>query len=204
MHCPGGGSVAAVVLVVVIVGMAAGGDGLRTGRAHLPGAAVDAAARLAGRDRDGGPVHLFGSFQLLLVRIDSKRQIETAAGRLRRCCPVGRIVFGVGSVGDFFTAALRRDLLAHDGNDLPGIPGRRVIDIGVIPIFARIGSRSVLRSLFSQCLGRSPVGLRSKAVRVVLHDPQLGVIVIAVGSFCGIFFRQPKGRGRCIAVLFFQ
>ena len=80
MHCPGGGSVTAVGLVLVILRVATGGHRLRTGRAHLPGAAVDAAARLAGRDRDGCTVHLFGSFQLLLVRIDSKRQIETAAG----------------------------------------------------------------------------------------------------------------------------
>ena len=203
VHRPAHRAVTAIVLVVVIVGMAAGGDGLRTGGTHLPAAAVDAAAGLGRRDGDFCTIHLFADLQLLFVCIDREGQIEAAAGALSRGGPVGGIVFGVGHIRDIRTAAFR-NFFTHNGNDLPGIPGRRVIDIGVIPVFAGIGSRSGLRSLFSQRLGRGSVGLSSQTVRVIGHDPKLHVIVVAVGRSFGAFTLQPIGGGRSSTVLFFQ
>ena len=148
VHRPAHRAVTAIVLVVVIVGMAAGGDGLRTGGTHLPATAVDAAAGLGRRDGDFSTIHLFAGLQLLFVCIDREGQIEAAAGALSRGGPVGGIVFGVGHIRDIRTAAFR-NFFTHNGNDLPCIPGRRVIDIGIKTVFTGVGRRSVLRSLFS-------------------------------------------------------
>ena len=71
-------------MVVIILRVTAGGDSLRSGRSHLPTAAVHAAAGPAGRDGNDRPVHLFQRVQLNLVGVDSERQIKAAAGALCR------------------------------------------------------------------------------------------------------------------------
>ena len=58
--------------------------------------------------------------------------------------------------------------------------------------------------MLCQCLGRCTVSLCSQTVRVVLHDPQLGVVVVPVGGLlCGIVC-QAIGRSGSAALLFFQ
>ena len=75
VHRPAHRAVTAIVLVVVIVGMAGSGNGLCTGGAHLPAAAVDAAAGFGRRDGDFSTIHLFAGLQLLFVCIDREGQI---------------------------------------------------------------------------------------------------------------------------------
>jgi len=56
---PCGRTIAAVEVKTVILRVTACGNGLRSGRTHLPAAAVHAAAGPAGRDGNDRPVHLF-------------------------------------------------------------------------------------------------------------------------------------------------
>ena len=89
---PCGRTVAAVEVKTVILRVTACGNGLRSGRTHLPAAAVHAAAGPAGRDGNDRAVHLFQRVQLNLVGVDGECQIKAAAGTLRRSCPCSGII----------------------------------------------------------------------------------------------------------------
>ena len=204
MHRPGYCTVATVVLIAVIVCVAGSGNGLRTGGAHLPAASVDTAARFGWRHSDLGTIYLLTGFQLLFIGVDREGQVKATAGGLRRGRPVCGIVFGVGHVRDIRTATFLRNLFAYNGNDLPGIPGRRVIDIGIVSVFARVSSGLAISSLLGQLLGRSTIGLGGQAIRIVGHDPQLNVIVVAICCVCSVFTLQTVSSCRRSAVLFFQ
>ena len=165
-------AIAAVQVVVVVLGVAVGGNGLRSGRTHLPAAAVYAAAGLAGCYRDDRAVHLFLGLQLVLVGVHGVGQIQAAAGGLGRGAPLGREIFRLRGIRDVGAFDLAGDLLADQRNDLPRIACGRVINVGVIAIV-----RSLCGNAAGDFFGGGNVGLGGVTVGVVLDDPLLGIIV---------------------------
>ena len=159
-------------MVIIVLGMAAGGNGLRTGRGHLPAAAVHAAAGLAGRYGDDRAVYLFLGLQLVLVGVHGIGQIQTAAGGLWRGTPLGREILRLRDIRDVGTFHLAGDLLADQCNDLPRIACGRVIDVGVVAVVG-----SLCGNAAGDFFSGGNIGLGRIAVRVVLNDPALGVIV---------------------------
>ena len=191
MHRPSYCAIAAIVLVVVIVGMAAGGDGLRTGGTHLPAAAVDAAAGFGGRNGNGCPVNLFCGFQLLLIGIDCKSQVKTTAGALSRSGPVGGVILGIGDVGNIGTAFLIGNFRTDQSNNLPCISGRRAINVGVIALARGKRTNSIICP--QKLCSRRQIGFGRSTVRIILDDPQLGIIVILIRCFQRIVFSRRIG-----------
>lgn len=196
MHCPSGGGVTAVVLVIVVLRVAAGGHRLRTGRGHCPGAAVDVAAGLAGRDRNGGPVYLFGSFKLDFIGIDRERQIKAAGSGLRRCAPLGRVIICIGGVGDFLVNVLvRNQTTIQHGQALPVVTCGRQINVGVVE-----AARAKIRRC-NQIVCGLHIQLRGCTFGVVLNNPQLCIVIILVRGFqhfivCGrVGGCSPGGKG---------
>ena len=169
MHRPSYCAIAAIVLVFVIVGMAGGGNGLRTGRAHQPAAAVDAAAGFGGRNGNGCPVNLFCGFQLLLIGIDCKSQVKTTAGALSRSDPAGGVILGIGDVGNIGTAFLIGNFRTDQSNNLPCISGRRAINVGVIALARGKRTNSIICP--QKLCSRRQIGFCSSTFRVIFDDP---------------------------------
>ena len=159
-------------MVVIILGVAAGGDGLRLGRTHLPTAAVQAAAGLAGRYGDDRAIYLFLGLQLVLVGIYGIGQIQAAAGSLGRGAPLGREILRLRDIRDVGAFHLAGDFLTDQRNDLPRIACGRVIDVGIVAVVACL-RRNAAGDFFSG----GNIGLGGIAVGVVLDDPALSVIV---------------------------
>ena len=167
MHRPCGRTVTAVDMKTVILRVTACGNGLRSGRTHLPTAAVHAAAGPAGRNGNDRPVHLFQRVQLNLVGVDSECQIKAAAGSLGGSLPVGIVLLRHGFGFRFFSL----DGGADQGDCLP-TAGGGLINVGVISSFGGIGLRPV-----QQFFCRFPVKRSRPTVGVVLHNIQLQIVV---------------------------
>ena len=172
MHRPCGRTVTAVEVKTVILCVTACGNGLRSGRGHLPTAAVHAAAGLAGRDGNDRTVHLFCRVQLVLIRVDGERQIKAAAGALRRSRPRSRIILRLWSTRHIRNLSAARNFFTDQRHNLPRIPCGRVIDVGVVAVFPGLCICTVYQFFCS-----SNIGLRRVAVGIVFHDPLLGFIV---------------------------
>ena len=182
---PAGRGIAAGGVVGIVHDVAAGGHGLRPDRRQAPAAAVNAAAGGRRRDLKHRFVNRLAGDKADLVQAEPIAQIQRPAGRLRASRP-GGIILRFGNIRHIRTALLG-NFFAHNSDRLPGVSGRRCVDVGIVAVLAAVGGEPVAVAMLCQCLGRSTVGLCSQAVRVVLHDPQLGVVVIAVGGlFCGI------------------
>ena len=169
---PCGRTIAAVEVKVVIRRVTTCGNGLRSGRTHLPAAAVHAAAGPAGRDGNDRAVHLFQRVQLVLVGVDSECQIKAAAGALRRSCPRSGIVLRFRNTRHIRDLSAARNFFTDQCHNLPRIPCGRVIDVGVVAIFPGLRICTVYEFFCS-----SNIGLRRVAVGIVFHDPLLGFIV---------------------------
>ena len=87
MYCPCGRTIAAIQMVVVVLRVTAGGNGLRSGRSHLPTTAVHTAAGLAWSDGNDCTIHFLQRIQLILIGVDGERQIKAASGALCRSGP---------------------------------------------------------------------------------------------------------------------
>ena len=135
MYCPTHRAIAAVVLVVIILRVTGGGKRLGPGGTHLPAASINGAAGLGGGDGDFGAVHLLTGFQTDFVGVHGESEIKTPVGGLCWSRPIGRIVFCIGNVRDFRATAFRGNLFAYDGDDLPGVPGGRIVDISIVAVF---------------------------------------------------------------------
>ena len=174
IHRPCGRTVAAVEVKTVILRVTACGNGLRSGRGHLPAAAVHAAAGPAGRDGNDRAVHLFQRVQLNLVGVDSECQIKAAAGALRRSRPRSGIVLRFRNTRHIRNLSAARNFFTDQRHNLPRIPCGRVIDVGVVAVFPGLCICTVYQFFRS-----SNIGLRRVAVGIVFHDPLLGFIVKA-------------------------
>ena len=174
MHRPCGRAVAAVEVKAVIRRVTACGNGLRSGRTHLPAAAVHAAAGPAGRDGNDRAVHLFQRVQLVLVGVDCECQIKASAGALRRSCPRSGIILRFWNTRHIRDLSAARNFFTDQCHNLPRIPCRRVIDVGVVAVFPGLCICTVYEFFCS-----SNIGLRRVAVGIVFHDPLLGFIVKA-------------------------
>ena len=172
MNRPCGRTVAAVEVKTVILCVTACGNGLRSGRGHLPAAAVHAAAGPAGRDGNDRPVHLFQRVQLVLVGVDCECQIKASAGALRRSCPRSGIILRFRNTRHIRDLSAARNFFTDQCHNLPRIPCGRVIDVGVVAIFPGLRICTVYQFFCS-----SNIGLRRVAVGIVFHDPLLGFIV---------------------------
>ena len=174
MHRPCGRTVAAVDMKTVILCVTACGNGLRSGRTHLPAAAVHAAACPAGRNGNDRAVHLFQRVQLVLVGVDSECQIKAAAGSLGGSCPCSGIVLRFRNTRHIRDLSAARNFFTDQCHNLPRIPCGRVIDVGVVAVFPGLCICTVYQFFCS-----SNIGLRCVAVGIVFHDPLLGFIVKA-------------------------
>ena len=174
MNRPCGRSVAAVQVVGIVLCVTTCGNGLRSGRAHLPAAAVHAAAGPAGRDGNDRPVYLFQRVQLNLVGVDSECQIKAAAGSLGGSCPCSGIVLRFRNTRHIRDLGAARNFFTDQRHNLPRIPCGRVIDVGVVAVFPGLCICTVYEFFYS-----SNIGLRRVAVGIVFHDPLLGFIVKA-------------------------
>ena len=169
---PCGRTIAAVEVKVVIRRVTTCGNGLRSGRTHLPAAAVHAAAGPAGRDGNDRPVHLFQRVQLNLVGVDSECQIKAAAGSLGGSCPRSGIILRFRNTRHIRDLSAARNFFTDQRHNLPRIPCGRVIDVGVVAVFPGLCICTVYQFFRS-----SNIGLRRVAVGIVFHDPLLGFIV---------------------------
>ena len=172
MHRPCGRTVTAIQMKTVILRVTACGNGLRSGRTHLPAAAVHAAAGPAGRDGNDRPVHLFRRVQLDLVGVDGKSQIKAAAGSLGGSCPCSGIILRFRNTRHIRDLSAARNFFTDQRHNLPRIPCGRVIDVGVVAVFPGLCICTVYQFFCS-----SNIGLRRVAVGIVFHDPLLGFIV---------------------------
>ena len=172
MYCPCSRTIAAIEVEAIILRVAACGNGLRSGRGHLPTAAVHAAAGLTGHDSNDCAIHFFQRVQLVFVGVDGERQIKAAAGALCRSGPRSRIILRLRSsryVRDFGTAS---NFLTNQCYNLPCVASRRIINVSVITVFAGLNCRAVC-----QFFSGSDIGLCSITIRIVGNDPLLGFIV---------------------------
>ena len=172
---PCGRTIAAVEVKTVIRRVTTCGNGLRCGRTHLPAAAVHAAAGLAGRNGNDRAVHLFQRVQLDLVGVDGECQIKAAAGSLGGSCPCSGIILRFRNTRHIRDLSAARNFFTDQRHNLPRIPCRRVIDVGVVAVFPGLRVCTVYQFFCS-----SNIGLRRVAVGIVFHDPLLGFIVKAV------------------------
>ena len=163
-------------MVVVVQCVAAGGNSLRSGRGHLPAAAIHAAAGLAGSDRNNRAIYFFQRVLLMLIGVDRECQVKTAAGTLRGSCPFGRIILRFGNtwyVWDFSAACgATCDFLAHQRYDLPRVACGRVVNVSVVTVFAGLHGNATF-----QFLGSGNVSLCRVAAGIVFDNPLLGFIV---------------------------
>ena len=169
---PCGRTIAAVEVKTVILRVTACGNGPRCGRTHLPAAAVHAAAGPAGRDGNDRAVHLFQRVQLNLVGVDCECQIKAAAGSLGGSCPCSGIVLRFRNTRHIRDLGTARNFFTDQRHNLPRIPCRWVIDVGVVAVFPGLRICTVYQFFCS-----SNIGLRRVAVGIVFHDPLLGFIV---------------------------
>ena len=174
MHRPCGRTIAAVQVVGIVLCVTACGNGLRSGRTHLPAAAVHAAAGPAGSNGNDRAVHLFQRVQLVLVGVDSEGQVKTAAGSLGGSCPCSGIVLRFRNTRHIRDLSAARNFFTDQRHNLPRIPCGRVIDVGVVTVFPGLRICTVYQFFCS-----SDIGLRRVAVGIVFHDPLLGFIVKA-------------------------
>ena len=176
MYCPCSRTIAAVQMVVIILRVTTGGDSLRSGRGHLPAAAIHTAAGLAGSDRNNRAIHFFQRVLLMLIGVDRECQVKTAAGTLRGSCPFGRIILRFGNtwyVWDFSAACgATCDFLAHQRYDLPRVACGRVVNVSVVTVFAGLHGNATF-----QFLGSGNVSLCRVAVGIVFDNPLLSFIV---------------------------
>ena len=156
----------------VILRVTACGNGLRSGRTHLPAAAIHIAACPAGRNGNDRAVHLFQRVQLVLVGVDSECQIKAAAGALRGSRPRSGIVLRFRNTRYIRDLSAARNFFTDQCHNLPRIPCGRVIDVGVVAVFPGLRICTVYQFFCS-----SNIGLRRVAVGIVFHDPLLGFIV---------------------------
>ena len=166
--------------------MAAGGHGLAASRRQAPAAAVNAATGSRGRDLKGGFVNRLAGDKAGLVQIQPVAQIQRPAGRLRAGRP-GCVIVRRGLRNVWIGAAGGR---ADDRHSLPVHTGGRRINVGIVVAVRLVGGHAAGK------LGcRLQEALGCNAVRVVLHDPQLFVVVVGVGSliYLGGFAIQAKG-----------
>ena len=189
MHRPAGRCCTAAILVIVVVGVAACSDGLHTGRGNAPAAAVNRAGFGDRLDFNRGTVHLFQRFQLDLICGDTIGQIYGAAGGLCRGFPTG-IILLYDRLRLF--RFLLTDFRANQGNGLP-TAARRGINVGVVAAGLCIGNSAV-----QQGLRRFQIDFCSSALRVVLNQPQLGIVVNRIAEiqkrdFFSIFCRKSDG-----------
>ena len=173
MHRPAGRCCTAVILVIVVVGVAACSDGLHTGRGDAPAAAVNCSGLGDRLDFNRGIVHLFQRFQLDFICGDTIGQIHGAAGGLCRGFPIG-IILLYDRLRLF--RFLLTDFRANQGNGLP-TAARRGINVGIVAAGLCIGNSAV-----QQGLRGFQIDFCSSALRVVLNQPQLGIVVNRVAE----------------------
>ena len=159
-------------MVVVVQCVAAGGNSLRSGRGHLPAAAIHTAAGLAGSDRNNRAIYFFQRVLLMLIGVDRECQVKTAAGTLRGSCPFGRIILRFGNTWYVWDFSATCDFLAHQRYDLPRVACGRVVNVSVVTVFAGLHGNATF-----QFLGSGNVSLCRVAVGIVFDNPLLGFIV---------------------------
>ena len=186
---PAGGRLAAVILVVAILCMAVGSDGLHACRSNGPSTSVNDAALFQRFDLYGRAVNLFTGFKLLLIHIDGIACVEAAAGRLRCGVPACVIFRDRGRDVGVHAAGGRAD----HRHRLPAW-NRWLVNICII---VTVGSkrRGAARQLF-RC-GKVTAG--GQAVRIMLHDPELYIVIVGVCGFqyTRLCFRAARRKGGC-------
>ena len=93
---------------------------------------------------------------------------------MRRSCPRSGIVLRFRNTRHIRDLSAARNFFTDQRHNLPRIPCRRVIDVGVVAVFPGLRICTVYEFFCS-----SNIGLRRVAVGIVFHDPLLGFIVKA-------------------------
>ena len=175
VQAPAGAGVASVILVIVIHSVATGGHGLFIRRSDAPIATVNRTTLFQGFNLNGGTVHFFAGFKLLLVYVDCVVRIKTAAGSLGRSRPTGVILGTCGRNVRINAASGRSDQC----NSLPA-GNRGLVDVGIIVTFRHISGYTV-----AHLLEGTDITLSRNAVRIVGNNPTLYLIIDGIHSSTG-------------------
>ena len=175
VQAPAGAGVASVILVIVIHSVATGGHGLFIRRSDAPIATVNRTTLFQGFNLNGGTVHFFAGFKLLLVHVDCVVRIKTAAGSLGRSRPTGVILGTCGRNVRINAAGGRSDQC----NSLP-TGNRGLVDVGIIVTFRHISGYTV-----AHLLEGTDITLSRNAVRIVGNNPTLYLIIDGIHSSIG-------------------
>ena len=142
---PCGRTVTAIQMKIVILRVTACGNGLRSGRTHLPAAAVHIAAGPAGRDGNDRPVHLFQRVQLVLVGVDCECQIKASAGSLGRSCPRSGIILRFRNTRHIRDLSAARNFFTDQCHNLPRIVATTgMLCAGAKQVGQRLGCRGAV------------------------------------------------------------